>query len=214
MRKRINYALFIGLLAGAVQHNGIHAVATRKADHEIEPLLLERWSPRKMSGESIPNSELMRLFEAARWAPSSYNGQPWRFIYAERDSKKWDQFLNFLVPFNQGWCKDAAVLIVIVSKNTFDHNGELSLTHSFDTGAAWQNLALQGYAMGLVVHGMSGFDYDRVKKELNIPDGYTVQAMVAVGKPEKETLKALKSVEDVSLRNPLSKTVMKETFTP
>lgn len=204
--------LFIGLVCIAGSNKEVKSV-NRKAGHQILDTILDRWSPRTMSGESLSEKELMTLFEAARWAPSSFNSQPWRFIYAERGTEAWEKFKKFLVEFNQKWCEKAAALIVVISKNTFDHDGSFSRTHSFDTGAAWENMAIQGNAMGLVVHGMSGFDYDRVKKELTIPDGYTVEAMIAVGKPgQKRTLKSLQEIEEVSQRKPLSELVSKNTF--
>ena len=165
-------------------------MATRKADYKVAEPIINRWSSRAMSGESVSHDELMSLFEAARWAPSSYNNQPWRFIYATRGSKDWQKFMDLLVPFNQMWCKNAGALVVITSSNNFTDAvpnpsvvGTPSGTHSFDTGAAFQNMGLQGYLNGLVVHGMAGFDYAKAKEELNIPDDYTVEAMVAIGKP-------------------------------
>lgn len=121
----------------------------RIAEHEILDLILNRWSPRAMSGETISDKELMSLFEAARWAPSSYNNQPWRFIYAKRGTEHWNTLFNLLVDANKEWANKAAVLIVVVSANNFVYNNKPSRTHSFDTGAAWENLALQGYAQGL-----------------------------------------------------------------
>src|SRR5437667_7210743 len=115
----------------------------RKPTYEVNPLILNRWSPRSFSGEELTDKELFTLFEAARWAPSSYNNQPWRFIYAKKGSKDWRTFLSLLVDFNQSWAKNAAVLVVAASKVTFN-NGKPSRTHSFDTGAAWANFALQG----------------------------------------------------------------------
>ena len=155
----------------------------RQADHPVDPLFIDRWSPRAMSGEEIPPEDLMTLFEAARWAPSSYNNQPWRILYARRNSEQWPLFFNLLVDTNKAWCIHAAALLVLVSKTTFDHNGKPSRTHAYDTGAAWENLALQGFLKGYVVHGMQGFDYERARTDLNIPDGFQVEAMAAVGSP-------------------------------
>ena len=155
----------------------------RKPDWPIESLLYRRWSPRAMSGEELSNDELMTLFEAARWAPSSYNAQHWRFLYATRGSAHWDKFFGLMGEGNQGWAKNAAALIVLVSRTTFERNDNPARTHSFDTGTAWQNLALQATAMGLVTHGMQGFDYDKAKTELNVPDGFVVEVMIAVGRP-------------------------------
>jgi nitroreductase len=156
--------------------------ATRKAEYAVDDIFLNRWSARAMSGKEISDTELFSLFDAARWAPSEYNSQPWRFIYAKRGSKHWNTLYNLLVPFNQGWCTNASALVVIVSRNHYE-NGDLIRTHSFDAGAAWQNLALQASMRELVAHGMSGFDYERAKKDLQIPDGYTVEAMCAIGYP-------------------------------
>src|ERR1044072_3921037 len=106
----------------------------RTADHPIDKLFLDRWSPRAMTGEPISETELMSLFEAARWAPSSYNNQPWRMLYARRDSEHWQTFFDLLIEFNQGWAKDAAVLVLFISMKHFPFNGEPAVTHSFDTG--------------------------------------------------------------------------------
>lgn len=161
----------------------------RTPDHDISPLFPNRWSPRAMSGGEVTREELMRLFEAARWAPSSMNNQPWRFLYAMRNTPHWEPFFGLLVPGNQVWCAKAAVLVVVVSKTTFDFNGKPARTHSYDTGAAWISIALQGSQMGLVVHGMQGFNYDKAKDVLNVTDEYQVEAMIAIGRPgQKEDL--------------------------
>jgi nitroreductase len=147
----------------------------------VDKLFFERWSPRAMSGEQISEVELKSLFEAARWAPSSYNEQPWRFIYARKGTAHWNRLFNLLVPFNQDWVKNGSVLVVMISKNS-SFQGGLNRTHSFDAGAAWQNLALQGHLKGFVVHGMAGFDYDKARTELRIPEDYTIEAMCVIGK--------------------------------
>ena len=133
-----------------------------------------------MTGQPIEQDVLMGLFEAAHWAPSSGNNQPWRFIYARRDTPEWQAFFDLLAPGNQRWCINAAVLLVIVSRTTRD-DGKPARTHAYDTGAAWGMLALEGSLRGLVVHGMAGFDYDRAATALGIPDGFVVQAMAAIG---------------------------------
>lgn len=184
----------------------IHKQETeRKANYPIQPWILHRWSPRSMTGEAITHEELLQLFEAARWAPSSYNNQPWRFIYAKRDTSAWDLLFNLMIPFNQAWTKNAAVLLLITSKKTFEHNGKPSRTHSFDTGAAWMSLALEGSSRGYVVHGMQGFDYDRARQDLKIPEDFAVEAMAAIGKPApKDRLPPdLQAKEEPSLRRPL-----------
>ena len=186
----------------------------RISQYPIEKLILNRWSPRAFSGEPITQEQLMTLFEAARWAPSSFNNQPWRFLYGRRDTPQWKLFFDLLVPFNQEWCARAAVLILVISRNNFELNNKPSRTHSFDTGAATENLALQGFAMGLVVHGMEGFDYDRAKKDLTIPADYTVEAMFAVGKHGSSDILSpeLRAREIPSDRKPLSEIIIEGRF--
>ncbi len=186
----------------------------RQADHPVDEIFLDRWSPRAMSGAAISEEELMVLFEAARWAPSSYNNQPWRILYARRDTEHWPLFLNLLVAGNQAWAKDSAALLVFISKTTFDFNGKPSRTHSFDCGAAWENFALQGSLKGYVVHGMEGFDYDRARAELRIPDEYQVEAMVAVGLPgdPNNLPKQQRNREFPSERRKLEQTICEGSF--
>jgi nitroreductase len=186
----------------------------RKADHPIESLLLDRWSPRAMSGEEIAPEELMRLFEAARWAPSSFNAQQWRALYARRGTEHWPAFLGLLVDANKVWAQHAAVLVLFISRETFDYNGEPSTTHSYDCGAAWENFALQGFSQGLVVRGMEGFDYERARTELKIPIGFRVEAMAAVGKPgRKETLpEKLRAKESPNERRKLDASICEGPF--
>lgn len=186
----------------------------RKPEYDINPLILGRWSPRAMTGEELSDEELMSLFEAAKWAPSSYNGQPWRFIYARKGTEHWDKLFNLLVDFNQQWAQNAAALIVIISRKTFERNGKPAKTHSFDTGAAWENLALEAASRGLVAHGMSGFDYEKARRVLNIPENFSVEAMCAVGKRAgKEVLpKSLQDGEVPNQRKPLKDIVMEGKF--
>ena len=186
----------------------------RRADHPIDQIFLDRWSPRAMSGEAIAEEELAVLFEAARWAPSSFNNQPWRILYAPRDGEHWPLFLGLLVESNRAWANQAAALLLFLSKTTFDYNGKPARTHSFDTGAAWENLALQAMLRGYVAHGMQGFDYDRARSELGVPDEYQVEAMIAVGMPgSKESLpEKLQAVETPNDRRPLAKSVCEGPF--
>lgn len=155
----------------------------RKADHPIESLFVRRWSPRAMSGQPISEEEMLTLFEAARWAPSTYNEQEWRFLYARRDTPQWPIFFGLLAEGNQAWCSRAALLSVIVAHKVFQKNGKPNPVHVFDSGLAFENLALQGTAIGLVVHGMQGFDFEKARTALSVPDDYSVCAMFAVGRP-------------------------------
>jgi len=163
--------------------SNINVKEHREAEYPVDDIFINRWSPRAMSGDPVSKDELMSLFEAARWAPSSFNNQSWRFLYSLKGSDTWDTFFDLLLQGNQTWVKNAGALVIILSKTTFDYNGKPSKTHAFDSGAAWQNFALQGSINGLVIHGMQGFDYDKAKTDLQIPGEYEVQAMAAIGKP-------------------------------
>ena len=186
----------------------------RQPEYPVDPLFVNRWSPRAMSGEDLSDTELNTLFEAAKWAPSSYNNQPWRFLYAKRNTPHWSRFFNLLIEGNQRWAVNAAVLVVIVSKTTMDHDGSPSPTHTFDAGAAWGSLALQATLRGIVTHGMQGFDYDQARQVLHIPDDYQVEAMVAIGKPgHKEALpERLQARELPSGRKALQEIVFEGMF--
>ncbi|MDR3468623.1 MAG: nitroreductase family protein [Xanthobacteraceae bacterium] len=190
----------------------------RTADHAIDTLFLERWSPRAFTPDIIPEADLMKLFEAARWAPSSYNSQPWRFIYARRGTAHWERLLGLLNEFNTSWAKNAAALVVVVSKQTMAVPGQdkeiPSHSHSFDAGAAWALLALQAAKLGWQAHGMVGLDLARAASELKVPAGYRVEAAIAIGKPgDKAQLpEALRARETPSPRNPISATAFEGSF--
>jgi nitroreductase len=186
----------------------------RKSDYEVNDIFLKRHSPRALSGETITKEELMTLFEAARWAPSSYNAQPWRFIYAMRDTPEFEKLYSFLIDFNKTWCIRASALIVVISKKTFEYNGKENINHSSDTGAAWENLALQAETMNLVAHGMNGFDYTQAKTELGIPDDYQVEMMIAVGKHGnmEDLPEDMRVGEKPNNRKPISEIVFENAF--
>lgn len=187
---------------------------TRNPTHEINSLIINRWSPRSFVPEDISDKELFSLFEAARWAPSSSNSQPWRFIYAKRDSKNWNDLFNLLVDFNKQWCANASALVVVVSRKNFEHNGQPSITHQFDTGSAWENLAIQAVSQGLVTHAMAGFDFEKARKDLEVPVDYDVVAMIAIGKrgPKEKLSPELQTREIPNTRKPLSEIVMEGKF--
>jgi nitroreductase len=187
----------------------------RQAAHPIESFFLDRWSPRALVPEPMPTEDLWSLFEAARWAPSSYNNQPWRFLYARRDTPPWPLFFNLLVEQNRGWAGNAAVLVLVVSNTKFDHNGKDAPTHSFDAGAAWQNLALQAWIKGYVAHAMQGFDYKKAQNDLEIPADFKVEAMIALGRqaPKSQLPPALQERESPSPRRPILETIAEGKFT-
>jgi nitroreductase len=185
----------------------------RIADHEINPVFLDRWSARAMTGEPMSEADLMRLFEAARWAPSCANGQFWRAIYARAGTPHFARLYDLLAEGNHPWCARAGALVVVISRNAFD-NGRPAPTHSFDTGAAWMSIALQGHWMGLVTHGMAGFDSARARTELGVPDDYTVEAMLAIGHPGKleDLPEPYRAREVKSTRRPVSESVFEGRF--
>jgi nitroreductase len=188
----------------------------RTPDHPIDPLFLERWSPRAFDESEIPEADLLTLFEAARWAPSAFNSQPWRFLYARRGEADWERFLDLLVPFNRSWAHSASALAYILSDTlpmTDKATGEpaTSHTHSYDAGAAWACFALQATRLGYQAHGMSGVDFERAREELGVPERYRIEAAAAVGRvgdpatlPEK-----LRAREFPSGRKPVAEFVFR-----
>jgi nitroreductase len=124
---------------------------------------------------------LLTLFEAARWAPSHYNSQPWRFSYGKNGTAHFGAILASLVPSNQLWASKAGALVVVISQVIGDHDGKPLPTHSFDAGAAWMSVALQASTMGLFAHGMGGFDHDATAKAVQVPPGFKLEMVFAVG---------------------------------
>ncbi|MBF7143567.1 MULTISPECIES: nitroreductase family protein [Pseudomonas] len=182
----------------------------RVADHAIDPQFLDRWSPRAFNPEPIAEDTLLSFFEAARWAPSAYNSQPWRFLYARRDTPDWERYLGLLNEFNRNWAQHASALVIIASKTTFTAPGATeegpALWHTFDTGSAWAYFALQASLSGYYTHGMAGFDQAKTRAELKVPEGYDLHAAVAVGKlGDKSSLpEYLQGREVPSPRRPVS----------
>jgi len=186
----------------------------RKSDCKIDKIFLDRWSSRSMSGEEITNEELFSLFEAARWAPSAYNEQPWRFIYVKRNSEKWAESLFLLSEPNQVWCKNAAVLICLVSKRNFSYNNSPNKNHLSDAGAAWENLALQASITGLVSHGMVGLDFEKARAFFQLPEEFEIVQMIAVGKPADSKIlpKEIQKIESPNERKSIKEFVFEEKF--
>jgi len=154
----------------------------RKASPEVLPLIVNRWSPRSFDGSAVPEKELLTMVEAAGWAASAFNVQPWTFLYALRGDANWDRFLSLLIEFNQSWAKDAGALLFVVSQETSGPESQPLWSHSFDAGAAWANLSLQALHMGWHTHGMTGIQFDKARAELGIPEGYRLEAAIAVGR--------------------------------
>jgi nitroreductase len=147
----------------------------------VEDLIRRRWSPRAYSNKEVSATELKTLFEAARWAASSSNEQPWRFLVGRRGDETYQKIFNALVEFNQSWAKSAPVLVLSVAKKTFTGKGSPNRCALHDTGAATANLALQATANGLHSHSMAGFDPEQVRASFAIPSDYDIGAVTAIG---------------------------------
>ena len=187
----------------------------RQTDTALDPMFLHRWSPRAFDGSVMSAEDLRTILDAGRWAPSSFNYQPWRFLYATRDdAANWDRFLDLLIPFNAVWAKDASALLFILSEMTMGAPDKPSHSHSFDAGAAWAAIALQAHLLGYHAHGMVGIDMEKTRTELAIPDGFRIEAAVAIGRmgdpanlPEK-----LQAREQPSDRKPLEELAYSGNF--
>jgi nitroreductase len=155
-----------------------------EAKYEIHELLRRRWSPRAFSGRAVPADALRSLFEAARWAPSSYNAQPWAFLVATKeDRENFDRILSTLVEFNRGWAQNAAVLMINAGKKKFDHDGSPNRHALYDVGQATACLTVQATAMGLAVHQMAGFSPEKAREVFHVPEGWELGAAIALGYP-------------------------------
>ena len=190
----------------------------RQTEHDILPLFLHRWSPRAYTGEEIPDAVLFAAFEAARWAPSGSNAQPWRFLYAKRGGAKWPLFLDLLLPGNRAWAEKASALILIVSKKTGirQRDGQIGPlpSRSFDSGAAWQNFSLQANASGWHTRGIGGYDREKARPALRVPEDYDLENFVAIGKQaDRSTLsEELQQKEAPTSRLPLQELVLEGGF--
>jgi nitroreductase len=186
---------------------------TRTADHDIDPIFLHRWSPRAFTGEEMPDEVLMSLFEAARWAPSASNTQPWRFVYARRGTPQWDPLFGALMDMNQVWVANASVLAYVLSdrfRRKPDAEPMPNRSHSFDAGAAWAYLALQAQHLGWAAHGMGGFWPAEAHKALGAPEAdYQVEAAIAIGRPTDASVlpEAYRAREVPSGREPVARFV-------
>lgn len=186
----------------------------RSSAYPIEPLFLERWSPRAFDGSPVRREHLATMLEAARWAPSAFNSQPWRFVYVLREDSDWDRLLHLLIPFNVAWARRAAALIFICSDPLIRSSkpgqpDQHSHSHSFDTGAAWAMIALQAARLGYAAHGMTGINFETAGRELNAPDRFRLEAAVAIGRPgaREQLPESLRAREAPSLRKPLDQIV-------
>jgi len=147
----------------------------------VLPVVHTRWSPRSFSDSNVDPADLVKVFDAARWAASSYNEQPWRFFVGVRGSETYRKIFDSLIAFNQAWAKSAPVLILGVAKTKFSHNDAPNRVALYDLGAASSYLTLQAAALGLATHQMAGFDADAARKAFEIPEDYLIGAVIALG---------------------------------
>jgi nitroreductase len=147
----------------------------------VLPAVLGRWSARSFADRDVAPADLRKVFEAARWAASSYNEQPWRFIVGLRDSLTYKKILSTLIGFNQSWAGAAPVLILGVASTKFSHNGSDNRNALYDLGAASSYLTLQAAALGLTTHQMAGFDSVAARQAFEIPENYALGAVIALG---------------------------------
>jgi nitroreductase len=155
-----------------------------QTDGRVIGPIQHRWSPRAFLDKPVSKQDLHTLFEAARWAASSFNEQPWRFIFATKaEPEAYQRLLSTLLPKNQEWAKGAPVLFITVGRKTFSHNNTPNRYGLHDTGAAMATLAIQAASMGLQIHGMGGFDHDKARTLLKVPHEFEMGAAAAVGYP-------------------------------
>jgi len=161
-------------------------VGNRITEHPVAKISVDRWPPPTFTGEEISDETLFTFFEALRLAPSSYNSQPWRFLYGKRGTAWFETFLRLLSEHNQIWAKNAALLVVLISKTTVTPAGQTQITprrdHSFDASAAWSNFAHQAVLSGWHAHGIGDFNVERACAELNIPSDFHFDAAIAIGR--------------------------------
>ncbi|WP_235297365.1 nitroreductase family protein [Portibacter marinus] len=153
---------------------------TANSKYDLVTEIENRWSPRSFSSETISDEEMMKLFDAARWAASSNNYQPWRFMWARKGTETWDKIFNCLSDFNQKWVNNATILILTAYKEQFD-NGKENFHALHDLGLAVGNMSIQAQSQGIALHQMAGVDWKKAHEVFEIPDGYHITTAIAVG---------------------------------
>jgi nitroreductase len=167
----------------------VHRIKRARGEDGVLPIFHERWSARAFADRDVPKKDLLRVFEAARWAPSSNNEQPWRFVVGTRGTETHGKIFESLVGFNQTWAGKAPVLMVGVARARFSKNDAPNGYAVYDLGAASAYLTLQAAALGLTTHQMAGFDREKARTLLAIPEGYEFGSAIALGyQGEPETL--------------------------
>lgn len=159
----------------------VHALKKAPPVEGVLPLFHVRWSPRSFTEREVSPALLAKVFEAARWAASSFNEQPWRFLVGRKGSSAYKKIFESLGEFNQKWAQSAPVLIMGAAKTKFSHNGVDNRVALYDLGAAASYMTLQAAALGLATHQMAGFDTEKAKKLFGIPEEYTMGSVIALG---------------------------------
>ncbi|MBZ0104882.1 MAG: nitroreductase family protein [Sulfuricella denitrificans] len=166
-----------------------HKLATTATP--INDTLTKRWSCRAFDAvKPVSQDQVISLAEAARWAPSCFGDEPWRFIIwnRNRDTASWQRAFDCLVEWNQNWVKNAPILILVTANSIFRKNDKPNAWGQYDTGAAAENLCLQAVSLGLMAHQMGGFDAAKIRGEFGVPEQFTCMAMIAVGYQGEETV--------------------------
>lgn len=180
----------------------------RKPQYGVDPMFVNRWSTRAFEPYTLSEEELYRILEAGQYAPSANNVQPWRFYLASTAEQK-ELFLSFIMPRNQVWSKNASAYILLAS-DTLNAEGKEHGKHAFDTGAAWQAMALQAHLMGLATRAMGGFDGAAAKEKLSMPQQLQPQIVIAIGKPGSldQLDESFHSMNKPTPRKPLDQLIM------
>jgi nitroreductase len=187
----------------------------RLAENPVDPEFIARVSTRAFDpNKSIDQKILASCFEAARWAPSCYNNQPWRYLWAKKGSATYQAITDSMIEFNRIWCKNVPILVVICTRKAFIKNAKPSVTASLDTGASYMSLVLQAHKYDLATHAMDGFDREKLRKSLSIPDVYHLEALLALGYPGPLNVipEEIQSKETPTERMPLSQIVSENDF--
>ena len=185
----------------------------RSAEVEVDSIFTDRWSPRAFLPDPLPGHQIQALFEAARWAPSCFNEQPWFFLYATEPEDR-EIFASILVKKNQVWAGRAPLLMFVIARRKFQQSGKENRHAPFDTGAAWLSLALQARRFGLYAHAMAGFNLAKAHQVLGVPqEDYHIMAAIAVGRKgdEEHLPEDLRQMEAPNSRKPLSE-VASQTY--
>jgi len=187
--------------------------AARSTAYPVSPAILNRWSPRAFQEKEVPEDELFALFEAARYAPSANNEQPWRYVFARTKADR-EAFWTFINEGNRSWCERAPVLALLAAKRTSSTSGKPMRTYAFDAGSSWALLAAEAASRGLATHAMGGFDALKAKETLGIPDDYEPMIVIAIGYRGDPAMltEGQREREQPSGRKPLEEIAMEGAF--